>query len=48
MGGPKAFNVYWYKYQGPPREVIFFESTVRLERGDTLGRKLAMTTATLV
>ena len=46
MGDPKAFNVYWYKYQGPPGEVIFSESTIRLEGGDTVERKLATTTAT--
>lgn len=46
MGDPKTFNVYWYKYQGPPGEVIFSESTIRLEGGDTVERKLATTTAT--
>ena len=46
MGEPKAFIVYWYRYQGPPGEMIFSESTIRLEGGDTIERKLATTTAT--
>ena len=45
-GDPKTFNVYWYKYQGPPGEVTFSESTIRLEGGDTVETKLATTTAT--
>lgn len=46
MGEPKTFNVYWYKYQGPPGEVVFSESTIRLDGGDAVERKLATTTAT--
>ena len=45
-GDPKTFNVYWYKYQGPPGEVTFSEDTIRLEGGDTVETKLATTTAT--
>ena len=46
MGEPKTFNAYWYRYQGRPGEVVFSGSTVRLEGGDTVGRKPATTTAT--
>lgn len=46
MGEPKTFNVYWYKYQGPPGEVVFAENTIRLDGGDAVERKLATTTAT--
>lgn len=45
-GDPKPFNVYWYKYQGPPGEVTFSEHTTRLEGGSTVETKLATTTAT--
>ena len=46
MGEPEAFNVCLVKVRGPPGEVIFSESTIRPEGGDTVERKLATTTAT--
>lgn len=45
-GDPKAFNVYWYKYQGPAGEVTFSENSIRLEGGDMVEAKLATITAT--
>ena len=45
-GDPKPFNIYWYKYQGPPGEVTFSEHSMRLEGGDRVETKQATTTAT--
>ncbi len=44
-GDPKTFNVFWYKYQGPPGDVTFSDETMRLSGGDTVETKVATTTA---
>ncbi len=46
MGEPEAFNVCSVQVRGPPGEVVFSESTIRPEGGDTVERKPAPTTAT--
>jgi hypothetical protein len=45
-GDPKPFNVYWYKYRGPPGEVQFSQSRMRLQGGEVVETKLATTMAT--
>ena len=45
MAEPRTFDVYWYKYQRPPGEVVSSETTIRLDGGDADERKPA-TTAT--
>jgi hypothetical protein len=47
-GDPKPWNVFWYKYQGPPGEVRFSETATRLVQGDMLETKMATTSATFL